>query len=39
MGIYVELYIDDYWNTSKENHPIYRSIQKTIDIYRWKQID
>jgi len=39
MGIHVEPYIDDYWNTNEEEGPIHQPIRKTMSQHRWKQIN
>src|SRR2546421_213827 len=38
MGIHVEPYINDYWNTNKDD-PIHQLVRKTMSNNRWKQID
>src|SRR5271155_196791 len=39
MGIHVEPYINDYWNTGDEDRPIHQLVRKTMSRYRWKQIN
>jgi hypothetical protein len=38
MGIHVEPYINDYWNTS-EDRPVHQAVRMTMSMHRWNQID